>query len=182
MDVSAGRINETYALWLLYGMMGIFQNRFSSPWSPATECVAVLIHKNTSILWDRFIQYFEECQSGFLASQTQPPNADTNMSDESSGMSCLHPQILVHQTNSIEIFGTSNFADLVEQFDLFVDPPRETTPCESVLSLLIQSLQKIPDVSEAKSRQLIPLFLKFLGYKDDDISRLFLTLINLIFH
>ncbi|KDO50652.1 hypothetical protein CISIN_1g042789mg [Citrus sinensis] len=63
-------------------------------------------------------------------------------------------------------------ADLVECFNLFVSPASDSTPHGTVLSLLLQSLQKVPSVVEAQSRQVIPLFLDFLAYNIDNLVRL----------
>ncbi|OWM88808.1 hypothetical protein CDL15_Pgr020762 [Punica granatum] len=144
MDISAGRISETYITVLLYAMIGIFQNRFSYIWDPASECLSVLISKHTGTLWEKFICYFEDCQSTFLCSH----NREEEANDESSVKS----------------------SDLVKHFNSFVNPALGSTPQDSLLSLLIQSLQKIPTICEARSRQLIPLFLKFLGYNSDELS------------
>jgi len=38
----------------------------------------------------------------------------------------------------------------------------------TVVSLLIRTAQKVPRLAEAQSRQLIPLFLTFLGYSNQD--------------
>ncbi|KAK6117548.1 hypothetical protein DH2020_048703 [Rehmannia glutinosa] len=45
----------------------------------------------------------------------------------------------------------------------------DSTPCATVLSLLIQTLQRVPSIMESHSRQIVPLFLKFLGYNVDEI-------------
>ncbi|KAI3984708.1 hypothetical protein MKX01_039325 [Papaver californicum] len=60
-------------------------------------------------------------------------------------------------------------ADLVECFHSFVAPNSDVTPCATILSLLLQSLQKVHAIAESRSRQLVPLFLKFLGYDDGDV-------------
>ena len=53
----------------------------------------------------------------------------------------------------------------------FVTPVSDSTPCATVLSSLLHTLQKIPSVAESHSRQIIPLFLKFLGYDNNDLAR-----------
>ncbi|KAG1347740.1 hypothetical protein COCNU_06G015690 [Cocos nucifera] len=54
-------------------------------------------------------------------------------------------------------------------FNMFLYPDSDSTPCMTIMTLLLQSLQKIPDIAESRSRQLIPLFLKFMGYDDENI-------------
>lgn len=73
-----------------------------------------------------------------------------------------------HLLNSVNNFP---FADLFDCFSLFLAPDFDSTPCMTVVVLLLQSLQKIPDIAESRSRQLVPLFLKFLGYGADDHLR-----------
>lgn len=60
---------------------------------------------------------------------------------------------------------------LVERFKLFLAPTFDCTPSVTIITLLLQSLQKISNIAESRSRQLIPLFLKFLGYGANDNFR-----------
>ncbi|KAL4289520.1 hypothetical protein GQ457_14G012480 [Hibiscus cannabinus] len=143
MGLSAGRIPETYVPLVLNGIIGIFHNRFSYLWDAASECLAVLISKNTGLVWDKFISYFQRCQSLVQASDVQLDRENENLSNTSS--------------------------DLARQFDLFVNPSSDNTPGTTVLSLFLQSLQKVPSVAESRSRQIIPLFLRFLGYDSDNL-------------
>ncbi|KAI6693975.1 hypothetical protein NL676_021685, partial [Syzygium grande] len=143
-DLSAGRIGESYIPLLLYGIIGIFYNRFSYLWAPALECLAFLISKHVGTVWDIFIRYLKDCQLFFKASRDHLEEVTAELPDKSNG--------------------------LVERFHLFAIPMVDRTPIKSVLSLLIQSLQKVPTVVEARSRQLVPLFLNFLGYSDDEHS------------
>lgn len=62
-------------------------------------------------------------------------------------------------------------SDLFTSFNAFVGPSFDDLASPTVLSLLIKSLQLVSAVVESKSRQVIPLFLKFLGYEADDLSR-----------
>ncbi|KAE8688414.1 small subunit processome component 20-like protein isoform X2 [Hibiscus syriacus] len=142
MDLSAGRIPETYVPLVLNGIIGIFYNRFSYLWDAASECLAVLISKHTGLVWDKFISYFERCQSLVQASDVQLDRENATLSNASS--------------------------DLVRQFNLFVNPSSDNTPDTAVLSLFLQTLQKVSSVAESRSRQIIPLFLRFLGYDSDN--------------
>ncbi|KAK3414702.1 hypothetical protein EUGRSUZ_H00031 [Eucalyptus grandis] len=149
MDLSAGRIGESYLPLLLYGIIGIFYNRFSYLWAPALECLAFLISKHAGTIWDIFIRYLRDCQLVFKASRDHVNEVTADLPDKSNGF---------------EISG------LVKRFHLFTSPVVDRTPIESVFSLLIQSLQKVPTIAEARSRQLVPLFLNFLGYSDHEHS------------
>lgn len=86
MGLSAGRIPETYVPLVLNGIIGIFHNRFSYLWDAASECLAVLISKQTGLVWDKFISYFDRCQSLVQAPDVQHDRDNGNLSDSSSGM------------------------------------------------------------------------------------------------
>lgn len=66
---------------------------------------------------------------------------------------------------------SSGYSDLIGLFCSSRSSISDSTPSATVLSLLIQSLQRVPSVAESRSRQIIPLFLKFLGYNVDDLVR-----------
>ena len=86
MDLSAGRIPETYISLLLKGIIGIFYNRFSYLWGPASECLAVLIGRHVGIVWDKFMMCLDECQSIFRASVDHLKEVNAELLDKSSGM------------------------------------------------------------------------------------------------
>lgn len=44
----------------------------------------------------------------------------------------------------------------------------ESTDTATLLTLLLRTIQKLPKFAEAKSRQLLPLFLAFVGQTDAD--------------
>ncbi|WCJ33154.1 ARM repeat superfamily protein [Euphorbia peplus] len=142
MAVCSGKISETYLPIVLSGMIGVLHNRFSYLWNPTSECLGVLIGDNATSLWDKFVFYFTECLSVFQSSHDR-------FDEESTHSPCR--------------------SGLVEGFNSSVVPTSDCTPCATVLSTLLQSLQKIPSVAESRSRQIIPLFLTFLGYNNDDL-------------
>ncbi|KAG5254304.1 U3 small nucleolar RNA-associated protein [Salix suchowensis] len=113
--LSGGRIAEVYIPILLSGMIGIFHNRFSYQWASTSECLAVLIGKHVALAWDRFVYYLEHCQSVFHMFHDKP-GGSAELSDQSS--------------------------DLAECS--FVTPVSDSTPCATVLSSLLHTLQKIP--------------------------------------
>jgi hypothetical protein len=69
---------------------------------------------------------------------------------------------------SYSMFG---IAAIFDCFNLYLAMDFDCTPAVTVATLLLQSLQRIPDVAESRSRQLIPLFLNFMGYDDSSIFR-----------
>lgn len=64
-----------------------------------------------------------------------------------------------------------DFVDLVRCFKSDSIHVSDSTPCATVLSLLIQTLQKIPSIVESHTRHIVPLFLKFLGYNIEELTR-----------
>lgn len=87
MDLSAGRISETYIPLVLNGLIGIFHNRFSYLWNPACECLGVLIKEHTGLVWDKFIDYLGRFQASFLISNGQMDGSAAALSDKSIGKS-----------------------------------------------------------------------------------------------
>lgn len=62
-------------------------------------------------------------------------------------------------------------AAIFDCFNLYLAMDFDCTPVETMATLLLQSLQRIPDVAESRSRHLMPLFLNFMGYDDGIIFR-----------
>ncbi|KAH0641401.1 hypothetical protein KY285_037987 [Solanum tuberosum] len=144
MSLSAGRVAEEYMPVVLSGIIGIFHNRFSYLWNPTLDCIAVLLSQYFGLLWDRYIEYLDHYLSVFLGSRDEAA--------QSKG----------------ESLETAN--NLNGSFRSYVCPVSDGASCATVFSLLIQCLQRIPSVAESRSRQTIPLFLKFLGYNIEDLQ------------
>lgn len=83
--LSAGRIPEPYIPVALNGMIGIFHSRFRDLWGHASECLALLMKRHPALVWDKFIFYFEQCQSLFQTLFKQIDGADANSSENTSG-------------------------------------------------------------------------------------------------
>lgn len=143
MDLIAAKILEPYIPVLLYGIIGIFHNRFSYLWNPAIECLAELIRRYSGIVWERYIRYVDGCQSFYTTCQDQLVKSIPESSCESH--------------------------DLITHFKSFVSAQSDGTPYGTILPLLIQSLQKVIDISESRTRHIIPLFFRFLGYNCDNL-------------
>ncbi|XP_027334628.1 small subunit processome component 20 homolog isoform X2 [Abrus precatorius] len=144
MDLSARRIPDVYVPLVLNGLLGILNNRFSYLWNPVIECIAVLISQHFLLVWDSLINYLEKCQA------------------------ILQTSCNLHSSVNGALFEQP--AGLLDCFKLFVHHESDSTPSVTILALLLQALQKIPNVIEPRSRQFIPLFLKFLGYNDLDLK------------
>ncbi|KAK7331456.1 hypothetical protein VNO77_25681 [Canavalia gladiata] len=142
MDLSARRIPNFYVPLVLNGLFGILNNRFSHLWNPVLECIAVLVSLHTSLVWDSLVEYLERCQTILQISCNSHGSTNGPLLDQPAG--------------------------LLECFKLFVHHASDSTPPVTILALLLQALQKVPNVIEPRSRQFIPLFLKFLGYNTVD--------------
>ncbi|KAM6544664.1 hypothetical protein CsatB_025400 [Cannabis sativa] len=142
MALSARRISEVYIPLLVNGMIGVFHNRFSYVWNPASECLAVALSNYVGLVWEGFLGYFKQILSTFQASNDQLDKAKVEFS--------------------------SNASVLAERFKLFLAPPSDGTPLATVITLLLQSLQRIPTLVDSRSRDVVPLLLKFLGYDSSE--------------
>ncbi|XP_057768678.1 uncharacterized protein LOC130988750 [Salvia miltiorrhiza] len=142
-SLSAHRVADQYIIAALNGIFGILHNRFSDIWNPALECLNVLVGQYFGIVWTRYINYLEHCQSDFLASHHKHDRGDIDSTEDSGLIGCFR-------------------SDIIRVFD--------STPCATILSLLIQSLQNVPSIVESHSRQIVPLFLKFLGYSVEELT------------
>lgn len=69
-----------------------------------------------------------------------------------------------------------DIAAIFDCFSVYLSVDFDCTPVETITTLLLQSLQRIPDVAESRSRHLIPLFLNFMGYDDGGLIRYFCKL------
>ncbi|KAL6493967.1 hypothetical protein OROGR_031876 [Orobanche gracilis] len=142
-NLSSHRVADQYMPVVLNGLIGIFHNRFSSFWDPALECLTVLVGQYFRLVWDGFIKCLDHCQSVILAPDHQHGEGDTDIDKETGLVGCF-------------------VADISTSFD--------STPHAKVLSLLIKTLQRVPSIMESHSRQIVPIFLKFLGYNVDEIT------------
>ncbi|KAL6569638.1 hypothetical protein OROMI_014152 [Orobanche minor] len=142
-SLSSHRVADQYMPVVLNGLIGILHNRFSSFWDPALECLTVLVGQYFRLVWDCFIKFLDHCQSVILAPDHQDGEGDTDIDKETGLVGCF-------------------VADISTSFD--------STPRTKVLSLLIKTLQRVPSIMESHSRQIVPIFLKFLGYNVDEIT------------
>uniref|UniRef100_A0A0D9V2B9 Uncharacterized protein n=1 Tax=Leersia perrieri TaxID=77586 RepID=A0A0D9V2B9_9ORYZ len=141
MSLSSKMVHEDYIPLLLHGIVGILYNRFSDLWPPALDCLAVLISKHKELVWNQFIQFITIHQLKGPAVKNQDKLEAT-----------IQPQ------------------SIYDCFSIYLATDFDCTPLETVATLLLQSLQKIPDVAESRSRHLVPLFLTFMGYDNSNIT------------
>ncbi|XP_062230251.1 uncharacterized protein LOC133927941 isoform X2 [Phragmites australis] len=140
MNLSSKMVLDDYIPPLLHGIIGILYNRFSDLWPPTLDCLAVLIRKHKELVWSQFVQFIAIHQS--------------------KGLTLKNQEKLEAATQPQSIF---------DCFSLYLAMDFDCTPVETIATLLLQSLQRIPDVAESRSRNLIPLFLNFMGYDDGDV-------------
>ncbi|XP_039847986.1 small subunit processome component 20 homolog isoform X2 [Panicum virgatum] len=140
MSLSSKMVHDDYISSLLHGIIGILYNRFSDLWPPTLDCLAVLVRKHKELVWSQFVQFVAIHQSKGLTVKNQEK---------------LEP--------------ASQPQSIFDCFSLYLATDFDCTPVETMATLLLQSLQRIPDVAESRSRHLVPLFLKFMGYDDGSI-------------
>ncbi|KAJ9555652.1 hypothetical protein OSB04_010266 [Centaurea solstitialis] len=146
MDLSAGRICRAYIPLVFNAIIGIHHNQFNYLWNPAMECFAALVSHYYGVVWEICVKYLDKSVSNIISHQEPSDRGNSELCD--------------------------NTDDLLGCFNAFVAPSFDGISSSTVLSLLIKSLQKVPTLVESRSRQIIPLFLKFLGYEVSDLSRL----------
>ncbi|XP_057867600.2 uncharacterized protein LOC131074886 isoform X2 [Cryptomeria japonica] len=144
IDLCAGRIPDLYISILFHGLIGVLHNRFGLLWDPVVECIVVLLERHQKLIWDDFVHYLGRSQALFLAL----PEGELNLKSN--------------------VFG--GLKDLDDQFRHFIHHGSECTAVDMVVSLLMHVAQKVPKLAETRSRQIIPLFLSFLGYFNQDIA------------
>ncbi|KAL3622254.1 hypothetical protein CASFOL_033665 [Castilleja foliolosa] len=142
-SLAARRVADHYMPVILNGIIGIFHNRFDYLSTPALECLTILVGQYFRLVWSGYIKYLDHCQSVFIASNHQLGEGDSDSNKDTGLVGCFN-------------------ADISTLFD--------STPCITVLSRLIQTLQRVPSLMETHSRQIVPLFLKFLGYSVENIT------------
>lgn len=59
----------------------------------------------------------------------------------------------------------------MESFNAFISPRFNGTPTADVVSLLLKTLQKVPSVAQSHTSDILPLLLKFMGYKTENPLR-----------
>uniref|UniRef100_A0A0A9EEA2 HTH arsR-type domain-containing protein n=1 Tax=Arundo donax TaxID=35708 RepID=A0A0A9EEA2_ARUDO len=137
MSLSSKMVLDDYIPPLLHGIIGILYNRFSDLWPPTLDCLAVLVRKHKELVWSQFVQFIAIHQSKGLT-----------------------------QKNQEKLEAAAQPQSIFDCFSLYLAMDFDCTPVETVATLLLQSLQRIPDVAESRSRHLVPLFLNFMGYDD----------------
>ncbi|XP_071696721.1 uncharacterized protein [Rutidosis leptorrhynchoides] len=143
-DILAGRICKAHIPLVFNSIIGLFHNRFSQIWNPAIECFAVLVSNYHAFVWDICVDFLDKCVTNFISHQESLDRDNIELHD--------------------------NHDDLQSCFSAYVATSHDNIPSRNVLSLLIKSLQKV-SFAESRSRHIIPLFLKFLGYDVADLSR-----------
>ncbi|KAG0630923.1 hypothetical protein M758_1G214100 [Ceratodon purpureus] len=146
VDVSAGRIPEAYVVPLVHAMIGVLRNRFSVLWDPAMDCLAALVDTVGATSWDVVIAYLHSFQEDYLSQPVLISRKREDAADDSLTISQDAEGRLVSQ--------------LLEE--------TESTDTATLLTLVLRTIQKLPKFAEAKSRQLLPLFLAFVGQPDED--------------
>jgi U3 small nucleolar RNA-associated protein 20 len=143
VDVCAGRTPAAYILLLVHGMIGVLRNRFALLWDAAMDSLAGVVDSHGSIAWDQLLMYLQNFQELFLHQPTRHTIKGHASDDDTA---------VVH--------------DLQTRLDHQLSSGTESTDTATLLTLLLRTIQKVPKLAEAKSRQLVPLFLVFSGLED----------------
>lgn len=61
--------------------------------------------------------------------------------------------------------------DLIGRFNSVLFPLSKSTPTATVVSQLLQILQKASSVAQSRASEILPLLLKFLGYNSENPVR-----------
>ncbi|KAL0705148.1 hypothetical protein Bca4012_071573 [Brassica carinata] len=69
----------------------------------------------------------------------------------------------IHSGNGNYSVSQKHTAGLMESFNAFINPPFNGTPTADVVSLLLKTLQKVPNVAQSHASDILPLLLKFMG-------------------
>ncbi|XP_031478045.1 uncharacterized protein LOC116249069 [Nymphaea colorata] len=141
-ELSAGRVPEAYLPVLVHGLIGVLHIRFSDLQKSSLDCLAVLLERHTPTVWDGYVQYLRH----YVSTSSE-----------------LHEELNVPTTACVTMTKSN---DLLDRFHLSLNHQSDSTPPMVVLTLLLQSLQKVPIITETYSYEIIPLFFKFLGYAD----------------
>ncbi|KAJ3672155.1 hypothetical protein LUZ60_006876 [Juncus effusus] len=141
-EVSSGRFRKDHSKLLLHGILGVLFNRFSQVWDPAVDVLAVLIRGCKDSVWDEFVEWVGKRQSEALLDGVVRRKDD----------------------------GGVEMTDLVQCFNQYINTESDPTPISTVVIQLLKCLQKASDISESKSRQIVPLFFNFLGYNNANIK------------
>ncbi|KAJ4916552.1 ARM repeat superfamily protein [Raphanus sativus] len=146
-DLSAGRIHDAYVPLVFNGMIGLFHRNKESTeiWEPASKCLALLMTKQTGAVWNDFVHYLGQCQLKLEALHSHDENENYSISQKHSG--------------------------LMERFNSFLFQPYNGTPTADVASLLLKTLQKVPNVAQSHASDILPLLLKFMGYNTENPMR-----------
>ncbi|XP_020868571.1 small subunit processome component 20 homolog [Arabidopsis lyrata subsp. lyrata] len=144
-DLSTCRIHEAYVPVVFNGMIGLFYSRYSKICVAASKCLAVLMKKHTAMVWNDFVCYLGQCQQKFVAIHNHPECGKYSISEK--------------------------YTDLMEQFFIFLYPPSDSTSTAEVISMLLQTLQKVPTVAQLRVSEILPLLLEFFGYNSENSER-----------
>ncbi|CAH8334303.1 unnamed protein product [Eruca vesicaria subsp. sativa] len=142
-----GRIHDAYVPLVFNGMIGLFHtnNESTEIWEPASKCLAVLLKKHTNAVWNNFVHYLDQYQLKLGAHYNHSENENYSTSQKHTG--------------------------LMESFHAFLFPPYNIAPTTDVVSLLLKTLQKVPNVAKSHASDVLPLLLKFMGYNTENPLR-----------
>ncbi|MCO5560985.1 hypothetical protein L7F22_014605 [Adiantum nelumboides] len=135
---------ERYMPFLTHAMVGVMFNRFGLLWDAAVDCLSGLLETRNTAVWEIFTQHLALCQNKFLNRK------EVDLFKEKA-----------------DDFTEKSPVSLMESY---LHNEGESTDVGTTVTLLLKAVQKVPSVAEGRTRQLIPLFLIFIG-QDSETER-----------
>ncbi|KAI5069079.1 hypothetical protein GOP47_0015380 [Adiantum capillus-veneris] len=136
-----GNLPEHYLTSLTHAMVGVLFNRFGLLWDAAVDSLSGLLETRKMAVWEIFTQHLDSCQSQFL-----------------------YRKEVVLTKEEVDDHTERSLVSLMESY---LHKDGESTDVGTIATLLLKAAQKVPSVAEGRTRQLIPLFLTFIGHDSE---------------
>ncbi|KAH7288543.1 hypothetical protein KP509_31G030600 [Ceratopteris richardii] len=144
ISISTGNLSEHYLSLLTHAMVGIIFNPFGLLWDVAVDCLSGLLGTGKIAVWDTYAYYLETFLRQF--------------------------QSLKEELATDGPVNHAEFKDysLSSRMKSCLHDEGESTDVGTMVTLLLKAAQKVPTMAEGRTRQLVPLFLTFVGHASHD--------------
>ncbi|KAG6556135.1 hypothetical protein Mapa_002076 [Marchantia paleacea] len=139
-EACSGRMPTFYILPVAKSLSGLLYNRFASLWDPVIESLAGMLEAHGITVLEYLLPQLETTQNILLYKKTSEAKGSPVEETEMSSV------------------------DIWSRFDSCMVKKNEITHTGTLLNLQLKTLQKVPKIAESRSRQLVPMFLKFVGH------------------
>ncbi|BBN08979.1 U3 small nucleolar RNA-associated protein 20 [Marchantia polymorpha subsp. ruderalis] len=140
VEACSGRMPTFYILPVAKALSGLLYNRFASLWDPVIETLAGMLEAHGITVLEYILHLLETTQNILLYKNTSEAKGSTVEETEMSSV------------------------DVWSRFDSCMLKKEEITHTGTLLNLQLKTLQKVPKIAESRSRQLVPMFLAFVGH------------------